>query len=65
MPPLVRYFNEKNARAFVEQGAVLMRSLSYFRDYEDDGVRSDEFEGTLARMFHHTRTGWPEAGGMG
>ena len=47
MPPLVRYFNEDNARAFVEEGAVLMRALSYFRDYEDDGVRSDEFEGTL------------------
>ncbi len=47
MPPLLRYFNEENARAFVEQGVVLMRALSYFRDYEDDGVRSDEFEGTL------------------
>ena len=47
MQPLVRYFNEEYARPFTEQGAVLMRSLSYFRDYEDDGVRSDEFEGTL------------------
>ncbi len=48
MPPLFRYFSEENARAFVERGEVLMRSLSYFRDYEDEGVRADAFEGTLA-----------------
>ncbi len=48
MTPLIRYFSEENARAFVERGEVLMRSLSYFRDYEDDGVRADAFEGTLA-----------------
>lgn len=47
MPPLVRYFSEKNARAFVESGDVLFRALSYFRDYEDKGVRADEHEGTL------------------
>ncbi|GAB3767363.1 hypothetical protein GCM10028796_28830 [Ramlibacter monticola] len=27
---------------------MLMRSLSYYRDYEDAGVRADPFEGTLA-----------------
>ncbi len=48
MTPLFRYFSEENARAFIERGEVLMRSLSYFRDYEDDGVRADAFEGTLA-----------------
>jgi hypothetical protein len=47
MPPLVRYFSERNARAFVERGEVLFRALSYFRDYEDKGVRADEHEGTL------------------
>jgi hypothetical protein len=48
MPPFVRYFNEENARQFLQGGEVLFRALSYFRDYEDDGVRSDPFEGTLA-----------------
>lgn len=32
----------------MERGEVLFRSLSYFRDYEDAGVRADEYEGTLA-----------------
>ena len=49
MPPLVRYFSEKNAHAFVERGEVLFRALSYFRDYEDKGVRADEHEGTLVQ----------------
>ncbi|MDO8372466.1 MAG: hypothetical protein Q7T39_11105 [Polaromonas sp.] len=46
--PLFRYFSEENARTFIERGEVLMHSLSYFRDYEDEGVRADAFEGTLA-----------------
>ena len=50
MPTLVRYFSEENARRFLDQGEVLFRALSYFRDYEDDGVRSDEFEGTLVHL---------------
>lgn len=50
MPTLVRYFSEENARKFLDQGEVLFRALSYFRDYEDDGVRSDEFEGTLVHL---------------
>jgi len=50
MPRLIRYFSEKNARAFVEKGEVLFRSLSYFRDYEDNAVRSDEHEGTLVHL---------------
>ena len=50
MPPLFRYFSEENALAFLERGEVLMRSLSYYRDYEDDGVRADAFEGTLAHL---------------
>jgi hypothetical protein len=50
MPPLIRYFSELNARAFVERGEVLFRSLSYFRDYEDQGVRADEHEGTLVHL---------------
>lgn len=47
MPPLVRYFSEKHAQAFISKGEVLFHSLSYFRDYEDEGVRADEHEGTL------------------
>ena len=50
MPPLFRYFSEKNARAFVDRGEVLFRALSYFRDYEDNGVRADEHEGTLVHL---------------
>jgi hypothetical protein len=47
VPPLFRYFSSANAKAFVDRGEVLFRSLSYFRDYEDDGVRADQYEGTL------------------
>lgn len=47
MPSLVRYFSEANGLAFVARGEVLFRALSYFRDYEDNGVRADEHEGTL------------------
>lgn len=47
MPPLVRYFSKQYANAFVQRGEVLFRSLSYFRDYEDQGVRADMHEGTL------------------
>ena len=52
MPPLIRYFSEKNARAFIEHGEVLFRALSYFRDYEDEGVRADPHEGTLVHRPH-------------
>ena len=49
MAPLVRYFGrEEYAQSLVEEGVVLFRSLSYFRDYEDVGVRADPYEGTLA-----------------
>lgn len=47
MHQLFRYFSARNAAAFVEKGEVLFRALSYFRDYEDEGVRADEHEGTL------------------
>ena len=38
---------------FVRRGEVLFRSLSYFRDYEDQ-VGGDEFEGT---KLHHPERG--------
>lgn len=42
---LFKYFSsEKWSRAFLE-GELLFRPLSYFRDYEDGGVRADQFEG--------------------
>lgn len=47
MRPLVRYFSAQYADAFVQRGEVLLRSLSYYRDYEDQGVRADMHEGTL------------------
>ena len=46
MPRLYKYLPAKYVQAFVREGAVLFRSLSYFRDYEDAQVRGDEFEGT-------------------
>lgn len=48
MQPLYRYLPPGHVDAFVRDGSLLMRSLSYYRDYEDAGVRADPFEGTLA-----------------
>ena len=43
---LYKYFSERKwAEAFIN-GEVLFRSLSYFRDYEDNNVREDHNEGT-------------------
>lgn len=38
------------AEAFVRRGEMLFRALSYYRDYEDEGVRGDEFEGTRLHL---------------
>ena len=46
MTPLYKYISSKYVDAFVRRGEVLFRALSYFRDYEDEHVRGDEFEGT-------------------
>lgn len=46
MTSLHKYLPAKYVESFVREGAVLFRSLSYFRDYEDAQVRGDEFEGT-------------------
>lgn len=46
MPSLYKYLPAKYVDAFVREGAILFRALSYFRDYEDGQVRGDEFEGT-------------------
>ncbi len=43
---IYKYIPEEHAESFVRRGAVLFRSLSYFRDFEDEQVRGDEFEGT-------------------
>lgn len=43
---LFRYMPAEYAPAFVKRGELLFRSLSYFRDYEDAGVRGDPDEGT-------------------
>jgi hypothetical protein len=43
---LYKYFSERKwAEAFIN-GEALFRSLSYFRDYEDNNVREDQNEGT-------------------
>lgn len=50
MPPLFRYLSEENSLAFLDRGEILLRALSYYRDYEDEGVRSDAYEGTLTHL---------------
>ncbi len=50
MSSLFRYLPKTYAADFVQKGAVLFRSLSYFRDYEDAGIRADEHEGTLVHQ---------------
>ncbi|OIR09767.1 hypothetical protein GALL_81720 [mine drainage metagenome] len=47
---LFRYMTAEHAERFVRRGEMLFRSLSYFRDYEDEGIRSDEFEGTRLHL---------------
>lgn len=47
---LFRYLSPEYAHAFVRNGEVLFRALSYFRDYEDDDIRADEYEGTLVHL---------------
>lgn len=47
---LFRYLSPQYAEAFVNNGEMLFRALSYYRDYEDDGVRADEYEGTLVHL---------------
>jgi len=47
---LFRYMTAEHAEAFVRRGEILFRALSYYRDFEDDGIRSDEFEGTRVHL---------------
>ena len=54
MGSLYKYLPEKYVDDFVRKGAILFRTLSYFRDYEDAQIRSDEFEGT---KLYRPRTG--------
>ena len=53
MSSLYKYLPSKYVDTFVGNGAVLFRSLSYFRDYEDAQVRGDEFEGTRVHRPHN------------
>jgi hypothetical protein len=46
--PLIRYFSEeKYADAFLKNGEVLFRTLSFFKNHEDNEIRGDQNEGTL------------------
>ncbi len=45
MQPLYKYLPSQYVPAFIQQGAILFRPLSYYRDYEDS-IRGDEYEGT-------------------
>ena len=43
---LFKYYSERKwAESFLD-GKILFRSLSYFRDYEEQAVRGDKYEGT-------------------
>jgi hypothetical protein len=43
---LYKYFSDRKwAEAFLD-GQIRFRSLAYFRDYEDEGIRKDKNEGT-------------------
>lgn len=53
MRPLYKYISSKYVDAFVRRGEVLFRALSYFRDYEEEQVRGDEFEGTRLHRPEH------------
>jgi hypothetical protein len=51
MSSLYRYLSERHLENFLQSGEMLFRSLSYYRDYEEDnGVRSDELEGTRVHL---------------
>lgn len=44
-----KYFTEERfAKALIGKGEMLLRPLSYFREYEDGGVRGDRSDGILA-----------------
>lgn len=46
MTSLYKYLPEQYVDSLLCEGAVLFRTLSYFRDHEDTQVRGDEYEGT-------------------
>lgn len=46
--PVFKYFPEERfALALINKGELLLRPLSYFRAYEDDGVRGNRLDGVL------------------
>jgi hypothetical protein len=47
---LYRYLSERYVKSFIAGGEIWFRSLSYFRDFEDELVRGDEFEGTRVHL---------------
>ena len=44
---IYKYVSAQYAERMVSHGELLFRALSYFRDFEDGGIREDEYEGTL------------------
>ncbi|GBE05915.1 hypothetical protein BMS3Abin10_01556 [bacterium BMS3Abin10] len=43
---LYKYIRSKYLDDFINKGLILFRSLSYFKNYEEDQIRGDRFEGT-------------------
>lgn len=47
---LFRYIPEEYVESFIKRGEILFRSLSYYRDYEDQNIKGDEYEGTKIHL---------------
>ena len=53
---LYKYLPLPYAERMLCRGEILFRSLSYFRDIENDGVRQDDLEGILFSYFMNEAT---------
>ncbi|TQK07006.1 hypothetical protein [Herbaspirillum sp. SJZ107] len=46
MSPIYKYTPEKYVDGFIRRGEILFRTLAYYKDYEEQQVRGDRYEGT-------------------
>ena len=51
---LFKYLPSQYLRKFIRDGEILFRTLAYFRQYEDEQIRGDKYDGTWR---HAKRTG--------
>lgn len=43
---LFKYTSSQYATKFIREGEILFRTIAYFRDYEDEQIRGDKYDGT-------------------